>query len=59
MYIPHLTKHVAIVCEKDKFADRNILLNPQFCYTVAVWYKAQLNWQRCLLSLNAVSTTLN
>jgi len=33
MYIPHLIQRAAVVCVKDKFADRNILLNPQFCVT--------------------------
>jgi len=49
-----------MVCEKEKCARTQYTTEPTvLCYAVAVWYKAQLNWQQCLLSLNSLPTTLN
>lgn len=60
MYILHFKKRAAIVCEKEKFARSQYTTElTVLCYTVAVWYKAQLNWEQCLLSLNSRPTTLN
>ena len=60
MYILHFKKRAATVCKKGIFGRSQYTTElTVLCYTVAVWYKEQLNWQQCLLSLNSRPTTLN